>query len=204
MEKQFSYKAQRSESTNSLAVERPQKGAEQMTDLVLDIQAIKAFAQRLYGALDTVLVENIAITETFSNDKRGWVKRRSPLRVTLFGIVPKGLEKVQLRIPTLHGGNRHPDFSINEITKPFTWEAGDMVRVYANQGYRPGTILAVLGDEALVEYEMPQGTTTLWVIDAHRAVPCKIRNLSYKRCPKKWKAALKESEMEWEGNPQNR
>jgi len=42
-----------------------------------------------------------------------------------------------------------------------TVEAGDFETVYANQGLRDGTVLAVIGEEVLIEYEMP-GTTAKW------------------------------------------
>ena len=40
-------------------------------------------------------------------------------------------------------------------------QANDSLEVYINQGRRPAFVLAVLDDMALIEYEMPRGTTTL-------------------------------------------
>jgi hypothetical protein len=71
-----------------------------------------------------------------------------------------------------------------------------------NQGTRPASIIAVLDDEALLEYEMPRGTTALWIIPRNRMDAPRLRNVSYKACPKKWLRAIEESGIPWTGNGQ--
>jgi hypothetical protein len=66
-------------------------------------------------------------------------------------------------------------------------KVGSSTTVHANQGDRDATVLAVLGDEVLLEYEMPAGKTFLrienFVTGVHRSV-------SQLGLPKKWRKEL--------------
>ena len=93
-------------------------------------------------------------------------------------------------------------------------EAGDSSDVWANQAEREGCILATIGDEAILEYEMP-GTTTQWqsrgrtmgrVTSALRIITTigdetiTFRACSYNAVPQKWLAAIRASGMDdWLG-----
>jgi hypothetical protein len=65
--------------------------------------------------------------------------------------------------------------------------------VFVNQGVRPASIIAVLGDEALLEYEMPRGSTAMWVIP---------KNRHDAPCPKKWLKAIEDTGLPWTGRGQ--
>jgi hypothetical protein len=97
-------------------------------------------------------------------------------------------------------------------------EAGDDLLVWSNQNYRDAVVLAVAGTEALVEYEMPNGTTAMNVYSVHNGklvgqdgapdwgtMPegCHLpRSVSYRSCPKKWIRAMVEAGTSWMGNGQ--
>jgi len=79
--------------------------------------------------------------------------------------------------------------------------------MWVNQGWRNATVLMTIDDEALVEYEMPNGSSALRIVpvasDQQGAIsPPWYRNLSYKRVPKKWLRKLVETGMTWLGSPQ--
>lgn len=150
---------------------------------------------------------NIRITQVF-REGVGWqdVPERGgyPLKFlpNLFDQKKRPVTAVQLRLCDRHGEIRYPDYKMEEFVEEFVWKPGDVLEVNVNQGWRQAVILAVLGQEALLEYEMPAGTTALWVIDAgNPTVGCK-RNVSYKACPKKWRKAMEEAGTQWEGNGQ--
>ena len=67
------------------------------------------------------------------------------------------------------------------------WVVGDTFELDANQGLRPARVLAVLGTQALVDYEMPAGKVFLRVCDA---LGGRDRSVSQARLPAKWQAAL--------------
>lgn len=117
-------------------------------------------------------------------------------------IAETGAQKVCLKLTHPNGGVAYPDYYLEEFAVPFRWKPNDHLRVDVNQGARDAYVLAVIGNEALIEYEMPAGTTALWVIKADRAEPHKIRNVSYKSCPRKWLDAIEEAGLQWEGNGQ--
>jgi len=102
-----------------------------------------------------------------------------------------------------------------------TWyEAGDNIDVWANQAEREGCILATIGDQAILEYEMP-GTTGQWGYNRrtgqyrHPAEPTSAlrvittvgleevgsyQAISYNKVPKKWLAAIRASgHTDWIG-----
>ena len=67
------------------------------------------------------------------------------------------------------------------------WNVGDDIQVEANQGTRDGVIIAIIGNEMLVEYEMPAGRTFLICGDEDKIIePYVRRNYSYKNIPNKW------------------
>jgi len=83
-----------------------------------------------------------------------------------------------------------------------TLTSGEQVYVEVNQGTREGHVLAVLEDEALIEYTMPNGTSAMWIVK--REFPYgRVRNQSYYSVPIKWLRAIVEDGMDWwEGVPQ--
>lgn len=87
-----------------------------------------------------------------------------------------------------------------------TWmEPNDGIDVWANQAEREGYVLATIGDQVLLEYEMPGSTakygrfpakpwTALRVIQTIGDHPVGgYRSVSYNSIPKKWLAAIKEA-----------
>jgi hypothetical protein len=112
-----------------------------------------------------------------------------------------GYVVVQLRV-VVNGTVKYPDYRMEEFVEEFTWQVRDQLELNVNQGKRKAFVLAVLGDEALIEYEMPAGTTALWVINAHHPHPGCKRNVAYNSCPKKWLRAMEEAGSVWEGNSQ--
>jgi len=99
-------------------------------------------------------------------------------------------------------------------------QPNDAIDVFANQAEREGTVLATLGDQAIIEYEMP-GTTSQYGYNrrtgqyAHPADPTSALRIvttvgtemvgdyqavSYNRVPKKWLAAIRDADMtDWIG-----
>jgi len=100
------------------------------------------------------------------------------------------------------------------------WQPGDNIEVWANQAEREGTVLAAIGDQIILEYDMP-GTTSQWGYNRrtgqyrHPAQPSSALRIvttighemvggytavSYNRVPKKWLAAIRAAEMtDWVG-----
>lgn len=69
-----------------------------------------------------------------------------------------------------------------------------------NQGWRPADVLAVIGDEALAEYEMPNGTTALSIIHISDGG---LQGVGYKNLSRKWIKAMHEhGTTDWTGLPQ--
>lgn len=97
----------------------------------------------------------------------------------------------------LDGGFLYVTEEVNRDLEP-----GDDFALYANQGWREATCLAVIDETALVEYRMPQGTTSLRLLPAANPDSSTYRNLSYYRVPQKWIKAMWDAQSEWEGNPQ--
>jgi hypothetical protein len=83
-------------------------------------------------------------------------------------------------------------------------QPGETISIYANQGYRDARVLAVINNEALIEYSMPQGTTSLRIINAYQdeETAGRGRKMSYFNVPTKWLQAMCFAEIEWDGNPQ--
>lgn len=73
------------------------------------------------------------------------------------------------------------------------------MQLFVNQGYRDATILATLDHLDLMEYEMPNGTTALQIVQHGADFG---RSVSYRALPKRWQRALIEQGATWIGNPQ--
>lgn len=82
---------------------------------------------------------------------------------------------------------------------------GDHAQVQANQGLRPCTVLARDAVRALVEYELPNGTTRLcWVATStiHQKVLTRIpdaRPLRYTSVSLEWLQRIRDSKQKWKG-----
>ena len=79
-----------------------------------------------------------------------------------------------------------------------SYTAGDSVDIWSNQNWREGTVLAVIDDQALIEYDMPSGSTSLRInrVIGHHFVGA-YRTPSYRTLPKKWIAAMHEQGTSW-------
>jgi hypothetical protein len=89
------------------------------------------------------------------------------------------------------------------------WQPGDVFTKVINQGPRECEVLAKLGNEVMVEYEMPAGGTSLFIMPAKTSDIDKLRhhsggykNVSYSSIPTKWLEALVKEDVNWIGNPQ--
>ena len=77
---------------------------------------------------------------------------------------------------------------------------GDTLELHVNQGEREAMVLARIGDEVLIEYEMPNGTSALviaWVNDLSAR-----KSTSYRSLPLKWLRAVVDAQSGWIGQPQ--
>ena len=98
-----------------------------------------------------------------------------------------------------------------------TYKAEDLKRLYlgcyqiwVNQGWRHAMVLAILEDEALIEYEMPNGSTSLRIVplmsDLEGAIEMATgntwRSISYWRVPLKWLCEMVRTGETWIGSPQ--
>lgn len=80
------------------------------------------------------------------------------------------------------------------------WKPGDTFMINVNQGDRKALVLAIIGNQALIEYVMPAGSTALQIVtDGREQVG---RSVSYPAVAAKWLRAIVDSGLEWEGNPQ--
>jgi hypothetical protein len=114
----------------------------------------------------------------------------------------QGYDCFSFKLTHANGGEAYPDYFYWEIGEPFEWRPNDRLEVDVNQGVREAYVLAVLGDEALIEYEMPKGTTALWVVSRYNPDPGCRRVISYRSCPKKWLDAITDAGTVWECRPQ--
>jgi hypothetical protein len=71
-------------------------------------------------------------------------------------------------------------------------------QIWVNQGHRDAFTLAVVGDEALIEYTMPKGSRALRIVDAFTWEGYKTT--SYRAVPRKWLRAMADECTEWVGN----
>ena len=83
-------------------------------------------------------------------------------------------------------------------------QAGEDITVHRNQGDRDATVMAVVGDEALIEYVMPNGTSALNIISVWEGEEnAGYRSISYFNLPAKWADAVTIQMGSWVwGNPQ--
>ena len=117
-------------------------------------------------------------------------------------LADKGVTKVCFKLTHKNGGEARPDYFVEEFAETFKWKPLDQLTIHANQGDRDAYVLAVIEDEALIEYDMPKGSTAMWVIDAYNPEPGCKRNIAYRSCPKKWLDAMEEAGTQWEGRGQ--
>lgn len=95
--------------------------------------------------------------------------------------------------------------SLNDAHPAPEFEPHDNLEVWANQAEREAYVLAVIGDEVLIEYEMP-GTTSKWAhhpaqpTSALRVIQCiqdrpvgNYKTMSYKAVPVRWLQAIREA-----------
>ena len=78
----------------------------------------------------------------------------------------------------------------------------DTLRVHVNQARRSAWVLAVLGEEALVEYELPSEATALTIVPALIAGKGPVMasgSASYRRLPRRWIEAVRAGAGSWEG-----
>lgn len=100
---------------------------------------------------------------------------------------------------------RHILTSLNDKHPVPEFEPYDCLDVWANQAEREAYVLAVIGDEVLIEYEMP-GTTSQWAhhpaqpTSALRVIQCiqdkpvgSYKTMSYKAVPVRWLQAIREA-----------
>lgn len=81
---------------------------------------------------------------------------------------------------------------------------GDHLQILVNQGWRFADVLAVVGQDHLLEYEMPNGTTALRLqtLDPETGRVLKERSYSYRDVPTKWLQAIEACGQDWKGQPQ--
>ena len=71
----------------------------------------------------------------------------------------------------------------------------DPLDVWVNQAEREATVLAVIGNEILVEYEMPNGTSALLQMTVDGRDLIRRRNVSYNSVPLRWLNAIRRADM---------
>ena len=86
------------------------------------------------------------------------------------------------------------------------FEAGHDCVVYANQADRDAYVLAVLGQQVLVEYEMPAGTTALVLYSAIGNMLTRIKTIPHLALGQRWVDAIHEQGYAhlWIGKGQRR
>lgn len=82
-------------------------------------------------------------------------------------------------------------------------DVGDSFCLEVNQGEREAEVLAIIGDQALIEYLMPNGTSSLRIVDRMDPDAKVYKNVTYHRLPKKWIQAMDDAKTSWIGQPQN-
>lgn len=82
-------------------------------------------------------------------------------------------------------------------------EVGDSVNVTRNQGLREATVLAIIMEEVLVEYEMPHETTALSLMTLDSlGVDGWYTSVTYNKLPLRWLRELIRTGTGWIGQPQ--
>lgn len=78
---------------------------------------------------------------------------------------------------------------------PITTQVGEQIEYWNNQAYRPATVMAILGKEAMLIFEMPSGQEYIHIVKTDDLSPSMrfasswIRTISWNRIPKKWARA---------------
>jgi hypothetical protein len=80
-------------------------------------------------------------------------------------------------------------------------KAGELLQVWVNQGLRDAIVLGVHEDKAIVEYEMPAGTTAMIVVPRDGSENWG-KSVSYRTCPKYWVRAIRKGLNNWDGHSQ--
>jgi hypothetical protein len=75
---------------------------------------------------------------------------------------------------------------------------GQYFQLFVNHGWREAVCLAIVGDESLIEYTMPKGSTSLRIVRTENPEHL-VRTVSYKQVPIKFLRAIVESGIEWDG-----
>ena len=82
-------------------------------------------------------------------------------------------------------------------------EVGDSVNVTRNQGLREATVLAIIQEEVLVEYEMPHETTALSLMTLDTLEDDGwYASVSYRKLPLRWLRELIRTGTGWIAQPQ--
>ena len=83
------------------------------------------------------------------------------------------------------------------------YKRGQFLHHWCNQAYRDAEVLVVDAEKrlALCEFEMPNGTTALFVIDSYTGEGRRCR-FSYRRLPKRWAKLMEEQKVRWIGQSQ--
>jgi hypothetical protein len=90
-----------------------------------------------------------------------------------------------------------------EMVRPL--RPGYTFKLWVNQGERSAHVLAILGQEALVEYNMPAGTTSLKVVEIRNGqIGVGGKTIPYKNVPIRWLKAICDGGRDWEGTPQGK
>lgn len=71
-----------------------------------------------------------------------------------------------------------------------TLTPGDYLTIYANQGQRNAVVLAVIDGQALLEYDMPKGTTALRIVPTDDPDTTQYKRVAYANLPIKWVEAM--------------
>jgi len=110
---------------------------------------------------------------------------------------------INLRV-VLESDNAIDLFFHRTIPAEYTIEAyrvGEPLTVERNQGDRDATVLAVDGLRMLIEYEMPNGSTSLNEVSMEDPGG-RYRSVAYRSLSKRWQTILIENEVTWIGCPQ--
>ncbi len=75
-------------------------------------------------------------------------------------------------------------------------KAGNDITVWANQADREAVILAVIGEQALIEYVMPKLTTALRLVPVDDVNTYDYKTYAYNKIPVKWMKAIREQGTE--------
>ncbi len=76
-----------------------------------------------------------------------------------------------------------------------------LLSIYANGGIRTAAVIAAIGNERLIEYEMPKGSTALRLINVNDP-DGPYKTISYRAVPRKWLEAIVAAGIGWQGRQQ--